>query len=128
MVYSRDAADAGKEGYSPLLPGQYFVETRWSGSDWQFRVVDSQGLTVAVADLDTPNGLIANWQIIRRASLIQVAALPSRFVYRFDSHRGLILEFSTQYFATDESLVGAMRLGIVANGFGEFAVEVPTMG
>jgi hypothetical protein len=119
VAYVRDSADAGKVGYSPLTPGQYFVETRWNGSDWQFRVVDPNGLAIAVADLDTPNGLIANWQNIRRLPIVGQPDAQKGLVYRFDSHRGLILEFSAAYAPTGDSIVGAMSLDLIPNGFKE---------
>jgi hypothetical protein len=119
VVYDRDSADAGKEGYSPLPPGQYFVETRWNGSDWQFRVVDGNGLAVAVADLDIPNGLLANWQNIRRLPIVAQPDAQTALSYRFDSHRGLILDFSAAYVPTGASLVGAVALDLAKNGFGE---------
>ena len=119
VSFDRDSADAGRSGYSPLSPGQYLVETRFQSGEWQFRVVDAKGVAVAVSDLDTPNGLIANWQNIRRASLVEDPGSPSRFVYRFNSHRGLILEFTSAYHSTGDSLVGAMALDLIANGFGQ---------
>jgi hypothetical protein len=119
VAYVRDSADAGKVGYSPLTPGQYFVETRWNVSDWQFRVVDPNGLAIAVADLDTPDGLIANWQSIRRLPIVGQPDAQNGLVYRFDSHRGLILEFSAAYAPTGDSIVGAMALDLIPNGFKE---------
>ena len=51
VTFSREQADSGKVGHNPLLPGTYYVETRWSGSQWQFRVVDLDGNPVPVADV-----------------------------------------------------------------------------
>ena len=52
VTFDRNDADSGLPGHTPLLPGAYFVETQWNGSQWQFRIVDSTGNPQAVADLN----------------------------------------------------------------------------
>ena len=117
VAFSRDDADSGVAGRNPLTPGTYFVETRWNGAEWQFRLADAVGDPVAVADLgDTGGlGLLANWQNISLLPVVELPDADSALVSRFDSHRGFVIDFSSQYLATDDSIVGATRLELSAS-------------
>ncbi len=121
VTFSRDDVDSGLPGHSPLLPGTYYVETQWSGSQWQFRLVDSAGVPVAVADLGDATGLLADWQNI---SALPVVGTPDAehkhpLVSRFDTHRGFVIDFSGQYLPTGNTIVGAVRLELTDDSVGQ---------
>ena len=114
VTFSRNDADSANAGNAPLLPGTYFVETRWNAASeqWQFRLIDDEGFPVPVADLSDDNnqGLVSNWQDIRDVSRLIEPDFQQQLVSRFASKRGVILDLSGQYSATGDSIVGAMRL------------------
>ncbi len=120
VSYSRDDADPGIPGHDPLTPGTYSVETRFSGSQWQFRLIDAAGHAVPVADLNdaTGTGLVANWQNIGEVPVVEEPTGKQALVSRFDSHRGIVLEFGSQYRASGASIADAMRLELAADSSG----------
>ncbi|MBS0263399.1 MAG: hypothetical protein JSS02_15765, partial [Planctomycetes bacterium] len=117
VSYSRDDSDPGQAGHTPLTPGTYFVETRFNGSQWQFRMVDSAGLPVAVADLSDPTGttLVANWQNIQDLPVASSPTNKQGLVSHFASHRGVVLDFSGVYRASGTSLTDSMKLSLATD-------------
>lgn len=72
-------------GQTQLGSGDYYVEFRQSGEDWQFRLVDAEGAAVAIAKGDGTEGATAVWQ-----SFADVAGTT------FDTGRGLTISFGTE--------------------------------
>lgn len=72
-------------GQTELTGGNYFVETQLSGTDWQFRVVDSTGTPVSV-QLSDGSGYTTDWQNIPAGTGSTV---------QYDTGRGLTVNFAT---------------------------------
>jgi len=88
------SVEAGQE---ELSTGSYFVETRLSGENWQFRVVDASGAAVSIKNGE---GYSADWQ-----------AIPAG-AETFDTGRGLSLTFgadAAKYFTATRTS-GAAKL------------------
>jgi flagellar hook-associated protein 2 len=57
-----DDTTAPAEGQTELGTDDYYVEFRQSGGVWQFRLVNSQGQAVSIADAGTEDSYTAGWQ------------------------------------------------------------------
>jgi flagellar hook-associated protein 1 FlgK len=85
-------AGALDTGQIELAGGNYYVESRLSGTDWQFRVVDATGTPVNVR-LSDGSGYSNTWQNVPTGSGPSV---------NYDTGRGLVFTFAgdtTQYTA-----------------------------
>ncbi|MCO6459472.1 MAG: hypothetical protein J5I93_29520 [Pirellulaceae bacterium] len=88
MLLKATSADATVvAGFSALAAADYYVETRQSNGQWQFRLVDADGDAVPVLMLDG-SAMTTAWQSINPD------ALPGD-KWLFDTGRGLALSFST---------------------------------
>jgi flagellar hook-associated protein FlgK len=89
-------------GQTELASGNHFVETRWSGTDWQFRVVDATGTPESV-QLSDGSGYSANWQNIPVGA---GSSVP------YDTGRGLTVTFSGDQAQYSAASFGAGAAGV----------------
>ena len=128
--YSRDEADAGVPGRGTIEPDSYFVETRFdsASSRWQFRIVDDTGTALSVADLGDALGVTSAWQNIDDLPIVETPTDVQAQVSRFDSRRGLIVDFAGHYRATGAIIAGATRLELARDAAGTVSVATAKQG
>ena len=102
VTYSPDDLDPTR-----LAPATHYVQTRWEGGHWQFRVLNNDtGSPGELADLDAPTGVTFTdaGQDVRKGT---PAADGTRV---FSSGTGLIIAFGAEYEAGSENTGEAAEL------------------
>lgn len=92
-------------GQTELTGGNYYVETRLSGTDWQFRVVDASSNPIDVR-LSDGSGYSDDWQNIPASTGSTI---------NYDSGRGLTINFGSDSALYSAATVGAGAASVQFN-------------
>ncbi|PKO15729.1 MAG: hypothetical protein CVU39_09405 [Chloroflexi bacterium HGW-Chloroflexi-10] len=87
-----------------LGSGKYYVETRQNGTDWQFRLVDTEGKSISIKKNSTTSDYTSDWQNIPEGGGV------------YDTGRGIRVDFTASGYTAGTRGFGAAELEYAAKG------------